>query len=197
MKRLLHGWEAQWSESRFIQFERLVINAGVRLGTEPLLSENPEFRYHDKNGYSMVMDSIREEVSEYPGHSITRKLDPNDFTVDGHPLTYVSCEFAGHVVDQMVPCVSVAKFGTPDTPAALREVTVETFKHSVPEIGRSGSNAYLVIDVSKLLPPPDSILHEFRIKFPSVTTVQEYELVGTRTINAPLTKVVLNVMTTT
>lgn len=199
-ERLTDDEIASWSEgtrveTRFVQFDNLTICAGIYHDHEPLLSDTPVLCYKEKNGYLFIMDSIREDVLASPEKTRTRELDPDKYTVDGIPLTYLSCTFAGQAVDLKAGCVSVSKFGTPATPVALRNVAVESFEHSVPEIVRSGSNAYLVIDVSKLSAPSDSILHEFRVHFPDTTTVQEYELVGTRTINTPLTRVVLEVVT--
>lgn len=193
---------ASWSkgtrvETRFVQFDELTIVAGVHHDNEGLLSDSPVLRHQEKDGYAIVMDKLREDVLAYPGQRRERSISPDGFEIDGIPLTILSCTFVGHVVSAKAPCLSVTKFGTPGTAVELRDVAVESFEHSVPEVVRRGSDAYLIIDVSKLSAPADSIVHEFRVIFPECTTVQHYELVGTRRLYAPLTKVEQRVVTTT
>jgi len=94
---------------------------------------------------------------------------------------------------QQAACVSVAKVVEPGVPSTLRDVAVQRFEHSVPEIVQHSAEAHIVVDVSNLSPPPDSTLHAFRVTFPTTTTVSKYELVSTRTIQTPATRLELNV----
>ena len=183
-------------EASFVQFEKLSIRAGVEQDAGHLLSASPVFLFEDKDGYPMVMDCIRDEALSFPAQCRKRRLDPKKFTVDGIPLTLLECVFSGHLMTLKPTCISVSKFGTPDTPVELRDIAVQRFEHSVPEIVQHRTEAHIVVDVSNLSSPSDSILHEFRVKFPSITTVREYELVGTRTITVPVTKIELLVVTT-
>ncbi|MGH8218594.1 MAG: hypothetical protein ACREUT_08525 [Steroidobacteraceae bacterium] len=79
----------------------------------------------------------------------------------------------------------------------LREITVQHFDHTASQIVRSQRDIHLVLDVSNLRPPPDSILHEMQIKFQSAVTLKEYELIGARQIISKGQTTVLDVATTT
>lgn len=183
-------------EATFVQFNKLSILAGIPHSAEPSLSPSPVLRFQGKDGYSIIMDRIRDEALAHPGQESMRVLDPANFTVDGIPLTVLKSTFSGHLVTLQAACVSVSKVGEPGVLSALRDVAVQKFEHSVPEIVQRGAEAHIVVDVSNLTPPSDSILHEFRVTFPNTTTVRKYELVGTRTMHTPATKVELLVATT-
>jgi hypothetical protein len=77
---------------------------------------------------------------------------------------------------------------------AVRDVSVQRFDHSVPQIIRNKNDAYLVIDVAALRVPPNSILHEIRVRFPEATTVREYELVGSHRIATSANSIMLQVL---
>jgi hypothetical protein len=183
-------------EASFVQFGKLSILAGIPQIAEPSLSYSPVLRFQDKDGYSVIMDWIRDDALAHPGQDRTRMLDRTNFTVDGIPLTLLECSFSGQLVTLRAACVSVSKVGEPGVPSALRDIAVQKFEHSVPEIVWRGPEAHIIIDVSNLRAPSDSILHEFRVRFPSRTTVSKFELVGTPTIQTRATKVELKVATT-
>src|SRR5262249_48466752 len=148
-------------EASFVQFEKLSISAGIPQAAEPSLSASPVLRFQDKDGYAIIIDQIRDEALAHPGQERMRHLDRAEFTVDGIPLTLLSCSFSGRLVMQQAACVSVAKVVEPGVPSTLRDVAVQRFEHSVPEIVQHSAEAHIVVDVSNLSPPPDSILHAF------------------------------------
>jgi hypothetical protein len=191
---------ASWAdraEASFVQFDSLGIYAGVHHTAEPSLSQHPNFRFEDKDGYSIVMDRVRDDVLAHPGEQRTQRLVPAGFSIDGIPLTYLNCQYSGQAVAVRATCTAVSTVGASRSSATLRDITVQKFDHSVPEIIQHGNEAHLLIDASKLIPPPDAILDKFTITFAKVTTVTRYELIGARTMLTSASKVRLDVATTT
>jgi hypothetical protein len=184
-------------EASFVQFDSLEILAGVPQATELTLSAEPILRFDDKDGYSMAMDRIRDDALAHPGTHRTSRLDPVGFTVDAVPLTFLECRYAGRLVTMTATCTAVSSVGAPGASVALRDITVQKFDHSVSELIQRGNEAHLLVDVGRLKPPSDAILHELRVTFPKVMTVGRYELVGTRTLSTPANKIRLSVATTT
>jgi len=62
---------------------------------------------------------------------------------------------------------------------------------------RSQNDIHFVVDVSKVSPPPDAILHELRVKFQSPVTLKSYELIGDLWVVSKGVMTELNVATTT
>ncbi len=184
-------------EASFVQFDSLNVRAGVHHAAEPSLSQHPILRFEDKNGYSIVMDRLRDDVLAHPGVQRTQRLDSTGLSVDGIPLTCLDCQYLGRAVVVSATCTAVSTVGAPRSSAALRDITVQKFDHSVPEIIQRDNEAHLLVDVSKLIPPSDAILDKLTITFAQVTTVTRYELIGRRTMMTPASKIKLEVVTTT
>ena len=179
-----------WSEGtevevKYVCFNQLQICASIDKSLKSSLSNSPKFCYENKDGYLVVMDRIRGGI--VPGLRQTNGMymDPSGFFVDQIPLTNLSCIFSGFLKTEKLKCVSVTAIGEPSTSYQLRDVTVENFEHSVKEIIKNDSEAHIVIDTSNLKPPPDSILHEFKIVFSRDTQVKKYEIIGNRTFYTP------------
>jgi hypothetical protein len=51
------------------------------------------------------------------------------------------------------------------------------------EIIRNKDTVHVVLNVSNVTPPPDSLLHEMQVRFPTSVTVSDYELIGSRSIS--------------
>jgi hypothetical protein len=183
-------------EAIFMQVDKLEILAGIPEARAAGLLQNPNFKLRDQDGYAAIMDLIRDDVAASPGIHREQTVDSAEFTVDDVPLTVLRCQYSGRLVTAKATCTAVSTFGMPGVPAPLRDIAVQKFNHSVPELIQKQNEAHLLVDVSKLPVPPDSILHEIRISFKKKMTLTRYELVGMRSMHTRSTKIALIVATT-
>jgi hypothetical protein len=184
-------------EAIFAQFDSLEIIAGVPAANEHSLSDEPVFRFQGKDGYAAVMDLVRDDALAHPAEQRCAWCNPVGFTVDDARLTLLETKYVGRPVTVTANCTAVSGVGTPGVPAAVRDITVHRFDHSVPEIIMHSNEAHLLVDVSKITVPSDAILHELRVRFPRETTVTRYELIGRRSLSTRASKIRLEVATTT
>lgn len=162
----------------------LIIAAGIAQSDFDQLGASPTFRYRGIDGYGAVMDRVRDDVAENPGVERHTKLDPTGFEIAGFPLKFLLASYIGELVPATVACTAVQAVGHPETETLLRDVTVQRFDHTVPQVIRRGNDIHLVLDVSALTPLSDSILHEMNVKFVSPVTLNSYELIGDRAMRA-------------
>lgn len=186
-------------ESVFVQFSLLEIVAGIDAGSEVRLNSDPAgtvFVRGVQNGFAAVQDILRDDIAANPNQTQTCELDPSGYTIDGIPLTLIRCGYAGHLVTQAASCTYTALVDAPGTTRPLRSTEVQRFEHSVHEVLQHAGEAHLQIDVSKVRPPGNAILHETRIVFPRPTRVTRYELIGGRRMLSAGDQVALNIVTT-
>lgn len=184
-------------DATFVQFDPLVIVAGVAQSDAARLPTNVTFQHNQKDGYSVVMDMVRDDAASNQGIQRHISLNTSGFNIHGVPVTILNVGFIAHTVAISSTCTAVQAVDTPGTPVLQRDITVQRFDHTVSEVIRKQDDVHLVVDVSKLQPPPNSILHEMRIAFPSTVTLRGYELVGERRMLTRATSVMLEVFTTT
>ena len=158
------------------------------------VSENVSSQKDGKDGYAAVMDLVRDDAAANQGVLRSARLAPAGYTGDGIPVQFLNAGYVGRLVSEIATCSAVEMIGAPEAPAAVREISVQRFDHSVPQIIRNRNEAFLVLDVASLRAPPNSILHELKVTFPAVTTVKEYELIGSRRITTSANSIVLQVL---
>jgi hypothetical protein len=184
--------EAAQVETTFVVFSRLEIIAGVPAAAVAHLAAVPIFLTAAGNdGYGAVMDQLRNDVTARPGAALRKQLSPAGFFVDGIPLTLLECDFSGTLVPVKASCTALEMVGDPDVPAQVRDVSVQRFDESVPEVIRTRDGVHLVIDASAIGRPPNSIAHEIKITFQSITKLQSYELIGRGVMGTPASTVAL------
>lgn len=186
-------------ESVFVQFTMLEIVAGIATGSETRLNPDPNgtvFIRGVQDGFAAVQDALRDDTAAHPNLTRTCELDPSGYTIDGLPLTLLRCGYAGHLVTQTASCIYAALVDAPGTARPLRSTEVQRFEHSVHEVLQYAGESHLQIDVSKVRPPGNAILHETQIVFPQPTRVTRYELIGDRRMLSVADLVALNVVTT-
>jgi hypothetical protein len=188
-------------DATFVQFQPLSITAGIHHSNEYRLpadvNANLKFRRKGKDGFGIVMDSIRDDGAAHPGIARTVPLDFRDFDVEGIPLTLLRADYVARLVSIKANCAAVEAVASPSTPVPLRDLTVQRFDHAVTEVIRNQNEVHLVIDASTIRPPQDSILHEMRIAFQSPVTLKGYELIGDRQILTKGVTTSLSIATTT
>jgi hypothetical protein len=181
-------------EATFVQFDPLVIVAGVPASRTHELSSDVTFRHSGKDGYAAVMDMVRDDAVAHQGVQRYCPLNPANFETDGVPIGILNVGYIGRTVTVVGDCTAVQAVDPPGTPVLLREVTVQRFEHSVSEVIRRQGNVHFVINVSGIHPPQDSILHELKVTFDSTVTMQGYELIGDRMVRTHATSVMLQVV---
>lgn len=188
-RRLSDAEIASWAraatvEATFVQFQPLRITAGIHQSQQNLLPLDPnaalKFLCQGSDGFGAVMDKVRDDAFANPGVGRTVTLDHSGFEVEGIPLTLLKADYVGQAVPLSAKCTAVEAMAPSGTPVQLREVTVQKFEHTVGEVIRNQNDIHLVVDVSNVSPPPDSILHEMKIKFQTVVTLKGYEVIGNR-----------------
>jgi hypothetical protein len=181
-------------EAVFVQFDPLNIVAAIPNALAPQVAVDVSFQKDGKDGYAAVMDAIRDGAAAHQGATGVTDLAPAGYTVDGIPVRILNAGYMGRLVTEVATCSAVEMIGPPGLSAAIREISVQRFDHSVPQIIRKQDEAILVVDVDALRAPPNSILHELRVIFPVVTTVREYELIGSRRITTSANSIMLQVV---
>lgn len=202
--RLTDAEIASWGgvvqvESVFVQFEHMEILAGIPDGARNQLAADPSatvFAYKGGSGFGALFDAVGDQVAAQPGVTHQRVLDPTGFSVDGIPLTLLSCSFAGKLVMVGAFCMYVALVDDPGTARALRSIDVQRFDHTVSEIIQVAGEAHLQIDASTIQVPPNAMLYLMRTRFPRPTHVSRYELIGNRRIESVTDAFALNIVTT-
>jgi hypothetical protein len=171
-------------EATFVQFSSLVIAVGVNgdaAARVAAFAGDPELFFRETaEGYTAVMQALGEDIAAGKP-SGERNLDASDYTVCGEKAVFVHCSYAAELATIAATCLGVDRIGHPEIPAEMREISVDRFEHSVPEIAYAKSKVSVIVDVSRLTPPANSILHHIAVKFPKEGfTLANYELVGDR-----------------
>jgi hypothetical protein len=181
-------------EAVFVQFDHLDIAAVIPDAQAAQVAENVSFKKDGGDGYAAVMDFVRDDASAHQGVQRSALIAPGGYAVDGIPLRLLHAAYVGRRVSEVANCSAVEMVGPPESSVAVRDISVQRFDHSIPQIIRNKNDAYLVVDVSVLRAPPNSILHELRVHFPVVTTVREYELIGSHHMTTSANSIVLHVL---
>ena len=169
-------------DAKFLQFDPLIIVATIWKADEAKLPAETKFQYQNQDGFGAVMSAIRDDAAAHLGEVREQALNTTDFHLNSVPLVTLRARYAAQLVITSATTTAVTASGHPDESIALRDVTVQRFNHTVSEVIRKENNVHVVVDVSRLNPPPDSILHEMDIKFQQQVALKDYELVGTRMI---------------
>jgi Restriction endonuclease len=181
-------------ETTFVQLEPLVVIARLPAAHIRQLPASLIFRNGQMDGYAAVMDRVRDDAAAHQGQQRSMSLNPAGFQINGIPVQALDARYVGRLVPQSATCLAVQMMGSPGTEAAVRDISVQHYAHSVPQIIRARDEVHLVLDVSSLQPPPNSILHEFRVQFSTTTTLKMYELIGSRDIRTEATSIMLKVV---
>jgi hypothetical protein len=165
-------------ESMFIQFDPLLITAAIESVHRQGVGLAPLFRCNGKDGYSTVMQLIRDNAAANPGSHRVELLNPTGFEVDCIPIVILTVGYVARLVPLSASCTAVQAVDHPGTPALMRSVTVQRFDHTVSEVILHRDAAHALVNVSTLAAPTDSLLHEMKITFPQSMSQADYELIG-------------------
>ncbi len=184
-------------EATFVQFSSLVITVVVNEDAAARVAAfagEPKLLFRGAaEGYAAVMQTLGEDVASGK-RTGERDLDASDYTICGESAVLVHCSYAAELVTVAATCIGVDRIGDPETPAEMREISVNRFEHSVPEIAYTKSKVSVVVDVSRIASPANSILHHIAVKFPKQgLTLAHYELVGDRKMVTRTTTICLEI----
>ena len=73
-------------ETTFIQFEPLLITAAIESAHRQMVGLAPVFQCNGKDGYTSVMQLVRDNAAANPGSHRVELLNPTGFEVDGASL---------------------------------------------------------------------------------------------------------------
>ena len=124
------------------------------------------------------MQLIRDNAAANPGSHRVELLNPTGFEVDCIPIVILTVGYVARLVPLSASCTAVQAVDHPGTPALMRSVTVQRFDHTVSEVILHRDTAHALVNVSTLVSPTDSLLHEMKITFPQSMSQADYELIG-------------------
>ncbi|WP_084499890.1 restriction endonuclease [Luteimonas mephitis] len=181
-------------ESDFVQFHHVEIVAVVSNADIGSVASVPTFVHGGRDGFAAVLDALRDSVEEQPNFDLEKQLDPAGYTVDGVGIISLRCAYKGEVVTRSASCTYAAMIDAPGTARQLREIGVQRFDHSIHEVVQHDGRAHVLVDFSRLTPPPNSILHTTRVTFPKETAVDHFELIGDKRLQVPVDQIGLFVV---
>ncbi|MGH8083919.1 MAG: restriction endonuclease [Lysobacter sp.] len=181
-------------ESKFVRFHHLEVVAVIGDADAGRVGSAPTFTRGGLDGFAAVLDALRGSVEAAPNTNLEMQLSPSGYAVDGVSLLYLRCAYKGEVVAVAAACTYVVMVDSPGTDRQLRSIGVQRFDHSINEVVQYGGQAHMLVDFSSLNPPPNSILHETRVHFPTATDVTHFEIVGDKRLQVQANQIGLFVI---